>query len=412
MRKVIITCLFATVFYSNSMASDNSVSKSMQIEVSKTITQIVETEFYDVSRVDDFKNQLNNGSTLQHISSHETGQGTDFNKEISDALSILRDHHTMRFTRQESGFYELMDIFAYAVTDEDRARLFPGVNRPNYFGVGLVAEQIDGKHYISKVYDGFPAHAAGLKIGDELISMSGAQSMLYPTFAPEQKFSSVVVRREQDQAPETVQVPIIRIYPQDMFLQASLSSLKLIEQDGRKIGYIRLWSGSNGGIFKELKKQLFEGQLKDAEGLILDIRSKWGGANLSDADLFVSNLSSMKMSLRDGTVINHRAAWQKPIVALIDKGTRSGMEIFAYNLQKNGILLIGEKTAGALTAATAYLLPDDSFFMMAIGSTLVDGQNLDGIGVKPNIAVEPHLPYANGADNMVSSALREIKRLM
>lgn len=410
MRKIIFFFSISLIYLGNVAIAQNQTKNTMQTEVLTAIRDIVETEFYDIGRIDSFLHAAGNIYSAQKSGFLAMRGNPDFDNQINIALSNLKDNHTMRFTRQESGFYELIDIFAYAVTDKDRERLFPGINRPNYFGIGLIAEKVDGKYFVSKLYDGYPAAVAGLRVGDEILSMSGAASVAYPAFQPVQKFTSVKIRRERGKDPFTLDVPIIQIYPQDMFLTATLSSMRVLETDNERIGYIRLWSGSNGGVFKELKHQLFNGSLKDVDGLILDIRSRWGGANLEDANIFVSNISSMKMDLRDGTVIEHPSAWNKPVVAIIDKGTRSGMEMFAYNLQKNGIPLIGQRTAGALTAATAFLLPDDSLLMTSIGTVAIDGKNLDGIGITPNIELKYQLPYANGQDTFLNEAISQLQK--
>lgn len=390
------------ISFINTASSQQALDHYEQQNVLQAIRQIVSSDFYDVSRIPRFEHETQQSEFLTPT------ENPDFNHDIDVALSTLQDKHTMRFTKDQSAYYELIDIFSYAVSDKQRGRLFPDANTPNYYGIGLTAKQINGRYFISKLYDGLPAAAAGLKTGDELISLTGASSLKYPTFSPEQKLTEIKIRRHQMESAVTVKVPVMRIYPQQMFLQASLNSIKILEQDGRQIGYIRLWSGSNGEVFKSLKTHLTSGKLKDVAGLIVDLRSRWGGANPEDANLFVSNLASMKLSLRDGTVINHPPAYKKPVVAIIDHDTRSGMEIFAYNLKKNGIPLIGQPTAGALSAATGYLLPDNSFLMLAIGTVFLDGQNLDGIGVQPDIMVETYLPYANGFDDNLSIALREI----
>src|SRR3712207_9533416 len=64
------------------------------------------------------------------------------------------------------------------------------------------------------------------------------------------------------------------------------------------------------------------------------------------ADLFVGRSAHMTVTERGGEthVVNMR--WQKPVVGIIDEGTRSGMEILAYGLKKAGVPLVGTRTAG------------------------------------------------------------------
>lgn len=71
--------------------------------------------------------------------------------------------------------------------------------------------------------------------------------------------------------------------------------------------------------------------------------------------------------------------WRRPVVAIIDEGSRSGLELFAYALKANGIPLVGTRTAGALLAGRAYLLPDDSMLELAVSDAVIDdGVRLEG----------------------------------
>ncbi len=406
MFKIIGVVGFSLLFWIAKLGYANEpMNEEQKTETLNAIHTIVTSDFYKPERLEAFRLYFDHKQRGLSTGRQFESMNAPFNYEIDSLLKTLNDAHTMRFDRSQSAYFELMDIFSYAVTDKDHARIFPGVAKPFYFGIGLVGEKQDGKYFISKLYDGLPAAKTGLLVGDELLSIERAASYQYPVFPSGLSSTRITVRRKADKAPLSFNVPIVKIQPQEMFLQASLASQKIIEKNGASYAYIRLWSGSNGNTFKELKKTLNDEKYSTVDGLVLDIRSRWGGANLEDANLFVSNIATMEMVLKDGTVIRPPTSWKKPVVALIDKGTRSGLEIFAYNLKKNKIPLVGETTAGALTAATAYLLPDDSLMMMGIGYTLLDGQNFDGIGITPDIEVKNHLPYSAGNDAQLNRAL-------
>jgi C-terminal processing protease CtpA/Prc len=120
----------------------------------------------------------------------------------------------------------------------------------------------------------------------------------------------------------------------------------------------------------------------------------------------------MRLIDRDGKVEVANARFHKPVVAIIDEGTRSGMEILAYALKKNGVPLVGAPTAGDVLAGTAFLLPDDSLLELAVEDVLVDGKRLEANPVTPDIAAPYALPYANGRDPQFDAAAAElIKRL-
>ena len=100
--------------------------------------------------------------------------------------------------------------------------------------------------------------------------------------------------------------------------------------------------------------------------------------------------------------------WPNPVVAIIDQGTRSGMEIFANALQVNGIPLVGAETAGAVVAGRGFLLPDNSLLVLAVVDVFVDGRRLEGNPVEPDIRVPFDFRYADGADPQLEAALDEL----
>ena len=155
-----------------------------------------------------------------------------------------------------------------------------------------------------------------------------------------------------------VQVELLKPLP--MFEKAIADSATIVERDGRKIGYIRLWTLAAPRSMSAVAEALADGPLKDADGLVLDLRGRWGGGSSDAAELFLGDTPSFRLIARDGEDILANVRWHRPLVAIIDEGTRSGLEVFAYALKANGIPLVGTRTAGALLAGRAYLLPDDS----------------------------------------------------
>jgi C-terminal processing protease CtpA/Prc len=187
--------------------------------------------------------------------------------------------------------------------------------------------------------------------------------------------------------------------------------VRTIDLDGRKIGVVHLWSYTSDQMTDLLNRELAT-RLKDVDGLILDLRSRWGGAPADAAELFVGDTADMTMTERDGDLRYVNSRFRKPIVAIIDEGTRSGMEILANALKINGIPLVGTKTAGAVVAGRGFLLPDDSLLVLAVADVLVDGGRLEANPVEPDIAVPFDFRYADGADPQFDAALGEmVKRL-
>ena len=66
-------------------------------------------------------------------------------------------------------------------------------------------------------------------------------------------------------------------------------------------------------------------------------------------------------------------------------GLAYGLELFAYSLKINGVRLVGSRTAGALLAGRAFLLPDDSLLEIAVADAVIgDNVRLEGAGVEPD----------------------------
>jgi carboxyl-terminal processing protease len=98
--------------------------------------------------------------------------------------------------------------------------------------------------------------------------------------------------------------------------------------------------------------------------------------------------------------------WRKPVVMLVNNGSRSGKEILAYGFQKYKLgKVIGTKTAGAVVGGSPFLLKDGNLLYLAVIDVLVDGERLEGKGVIPDIEVPFPLEYAQGKDPQLEKAV-------
>ena len=111
---------------------------------------------------------------------------------------------------------------------------------------------------------------------------------------------------------------------------------------------------------------------------------------------------------RDGDEDFASFRWRRPVVILIDGGTRSGKEVVTYGLQRHGVPVVGSRTAGALLAGRGFLLGDGSLLVLAVADVRVEGERLEGHGVVPDIEVPFPLPYAAGRDPQLDAALGEL----
>lgn len=332
---------------------------------------------------------------------------------IQSALNSLNASHVGHFRPDTIAYFELSDVFRFAIRDNLR-RLFPPDGEVSYPGIGMIAEPSNGTRFVSDVYDGSPAAKAGILTGDEVISVDGAPYHEITSFSGKIGQSvTVKVRRQSGAASQDIKVAVERIRPLPGFERAIAGSAQVFERDGRKIGYIRMWTLAARGSMGALAEQLAEGKLKHADGLVFDLRGRWGGGSSDAAEIFLGDTPPFRLIGRDREPYLDNVRWRKPVVALIDEGTRSGLEVFAYALQVNGIKLVGSRTAGAVLGGRAYLLPDDSLLEIAVSDAVIgDDVRLEGVGVKPDIAVDFSLPYAAGIDPQRDAAIEEMRRLL
>lgn len=376
------------------------IARERAVTLVDEIRELVQKNFYNPEGLAGFNAEMERGRK-------EVQSGADPDEIITRSLNALDTSHTGRFTPDQIEYYELMDIFR--PDGKRRQTLFPPEGTVTYAGIGVAPRMVEGRPFIAHVYHGSPAEQAGLRAGDEILAVDGKPYEPVDSFkGMAGRNAAVQVRREPDKPRITVDVPVITIEPNDMFRNAIRSSARVFDRDGHRIGYVRLWSYAARGVEQLLSELVSTEPLKDADGLVLDLRSRWGGAPPDAAEMFIGRSRDMTFIDRSGKETAVNARWRKPMVAIIDQGTRSGMEILAYSLKHAGIPLIGARTAGAVLAGRGFLLDDNSLLELAVADVKVDGRRLEGAGVSPDIGITYDIRYANGADPQFERAVTEL----
>jgi carboxyl-terminal processing protease len=329
---------------------------------------------------------------------------------INRMLDELGASHTRYYTPDDPAYYQLLDIFAGPLRRELR-RVFPD-GQVMYPSLGIFTQRIEDKTFISGLLNGLPAAKAGLQVGDELLAADG--SPYHPIRSLTAKVNQDVtlqVRRGRDETPHDVVVVPQQTKPNEAFLKAMQESARVIHTQGVAIGYIHVWSYAGSQYQRLLEHEIFSGTLKEADALVLDLRDGWGGAQAHYLDIFNARGPTVTMVDRHGDVSFANVKWRKPVVILVNGGTRSGKEILAYGFKKYGLgEVIGTRTAGAVLAARAFLLSDSSLLLLAVNDVFVDGQRLEGVGVTPTIEVPFPVEYAQGKDPQLERALELLSR--
>jgi carboxyl-terminal processing protease len=332
---------------------------------------------------------------------------------INAMLSELGASHTHYYTPEDPAYYQLADIFVGALEHRGLERVFPN-GEIAYPGIGAFT-QVDalGRTFVTGAIEGAPAHQAGVLVGDEIVSADGRP------FRPVDSFRgkvgvpvSLQICRTPGAQPIAISVTPADLNPNRMFLRGLKSSARIINAgDKARIGYVHVWSYASRSYQSALEDLISEGALKDADALIWDLRGGWGGAQPQYLDLFNPRAPTMQVKERNGETGFVDVKWRKPVAMLINQGTRSGKEVLAYGFKEYRLgEVIGQRTEGAVLAATAFLIGDDGLLLLAVEDVLVDGQRLEGVGVEPTIEVKFDSRYAAGADPQLDRAVEVLAR--
>lgn len=371
-------------------------------EVFDEVWRLVENKFYDR----DLKGLDWKAVGDKHRKDYAAAK-TDAQRSaaINAMLGELDASHTHHYTRDETAYYELADIFSYHLRHGLQRHL--GSRTVKYPGIGIFTKDIDGKTFVSGVLPGLPADKAGLLLGDEIVSADGKPFGPVASFRGKSGDSvDLEVRRTVDAPAMTITVKPTMIEPDESFEQALTDSARIIEANGRRIGYVHVWSYAGQRFQNALEELLANGKLKDADAVIWDLRDGWGGAQPGFLDVFDPKAPVLKLINRDGESSVRDYHWRKPVALLINNGTRSGKEVLSYGFKKYGYgPVIGERTAGALLAGTAFLLSDGSLLILAVEDATVDGEHVEGVGVAPTVPVPFDIRYAAGKDPQIDKAV-------
>ena len=146
--------------------------------------------------------------------------------------------------------------------------------------------------------------------------------------------------------------------------------------------------------------------LDNSDAVIIDLR-KNGGGDPEMVQLICSyfldkkiHLNSLYWRRNDHTQefwtldkVDGKRMPEVPLFILTSKRTFSGAEEFCYNMQtRNRATLIGETTGGGANPGGTFNINERFSIFIPPGSAInpVTGTNWEGVGVKPEIAIDEH----------------------
>jgi carboxyl-terminal processing protease len=222
----------------------------------------------------------------------------------------------------------------------------------SFEGVGITLGQREDRLTVISPIEGTPAHRAGMRAGDTIITIDGATTEGMTTdeavsFIRGPGGTVVTLQVIRAGIEDTLNFPIERA----MIDVPSLTAHFMLEPG---IGYIRLARFSEESLI-EVRDAIQELQGQGATRLVFDIRSNSGGLlnpAIDLADLFLS--AGTPIVTTRGQAVGeqiYRARgdvfFSGETAVLVDGGSASSSEIFAGALQDNGVAtIIGSRTFG------------------------------------------------------------------
>src|SRR2546423_1872126 len=190
-----------------------------------------------------------------------------------------------------------------------------------------------------------------LRKGDLVVSVDGRPFFPIESLKPDVGHSAVfVISRNGLALSKTVEV---RQMPAlGMFLEGMRRSAKTINLGRKKIGYLHLWTQASDDFKNELASEMYQ-KFRDTDAFILDLRDGFGGRPEGYGDPFFR--PEVKLDWKfSGTTLHELYGYGKPLVVLINGGSRSAKEVLSFVFKKSGrATLIGANTAGNVLGTAA-----------------------------------------------------------
>jgi carboxyl-terminal processing protease len=251
-------------------------------------------------------------------------------------------------------------------------RTFNESMRGSFFGIGAQLKDEDGKIKIASLVTGGPAWKGGeLKENDEILKVGegNAEPVDVTGYAVTDAVKLIRGAKKGSEVKLTVKkidgtTKVITILRDDIKLDDTFAKSAVINQGGKKLGYIYLpefyanFDDPKGPrCADDVAKELEKLKAEKVEGVILDLRDN-GGGSLYDVvqmvGLFIENGPVVQVKGRGdkARVLDDpdkgSVAYSGPLTVLVNETSASASEIFAAAIQdyKRGIVIGSTSTYG------------------------------------------------------------------
>lgn len=346
-------------------------------------------------------------------------------KKVVDTYYAIVDNYYGELDRDKliDGAVEGMissvgDTFT-SYSDTDSTSSFDETINGSYEGIGCtVATLEDGNISVIDMFEDSPSYKAGLKVGDIILkvdgeSYEGKNSNDISNYIKNSGKSKIVLTVKRDNEEKDISINLSKV-------EIPHVSGKVIEQDSKKIGYIKI-SLFASNSYKQFKNKLDELEKSNIDDLIIDVRDNSGGYLSSVTDICNLFLDKGKViyQLEDskGKVKKKDTTKEKrkyDIVVLINGGSASASEILASAIKESyGGDIVGTNSYGKGTVQQTKKLLDGSMIKYTTQKWLTpDGNSINEVGVTPTKVVELNEEYFNNPTTENDNQLQEAIKLI
>lgn len=346
-------------------------------------------------------------------------------KKVVDTYYAIVDNYYGELDRDKliDGAVEGMissvgDTFT-SYSDTDSTSSFDETINGSYEGIGCtVATLENGTISVIDMFENSPSYKAGLKVGDIILkvdgeSYEGKNSNDISNYIKNSGKSKIVLTVKRDNEEKDISINLSKV-------EIPHVSGKVIEQDSKKIGYIKI-SLFASNSYKQFKNKLDELEKSNIDDLIIDVRDNSGGYLSSVTDICNLFLDKGKViyQLEDskGKVKKKDTTKEKrkyDIVVLINDGSASASEILASAIKESyGGDIVGTNSYGKGTVQQTKKLLDGSMIKYTTQKWLTpDGNSINEVGVTPTKVVELNEEYFNNPTTENDNQLQEAIKLI
>lgn len=316
------------------------------------------------------------------------------NASLQGMLRELRRRHRDRFS----------DYFS----PEALARFNEEISG-RFSGIGLVVTQVKQGLRVEQVFPGSPAQRAGIEAGELIVSVDGSSIAGVSSSVSTEKIkgpegSDVTIGVRRRPRGKTRELTVTRAQ-----VALPLVTSRVRKEGGRKLGYVRLVSFSEGvhGPLREAVRKVERG---GAEGIVLDLRENGGGL-LDEAVLSASVfLPKGEVVVTTDSRTQGHAVYKTlggslpalPVAVLIDRNTASAAEILTAALADDaGAKVVGTRSFGKGVFQQEIGLSNGGALKLTVGEYFTP----DGVNLAQSGGIHPDVPARDDPQTRRDEAL-------